>query len=59
MVKMWRNFKNGSKWLICGALLKMAQDGKNMAHSEKWLKFVKIWHTVEKWLKLVKIEAQS
>jgi len=29
----------------CGALVKMAKNGKNEAHSSKWLKMVKMWRT--------------
>jgi len=34
---MWRTRKSASKWSNGVELLKMAQNGKNEAHSFKWL----------------------
>ena len=48
MVIMCRPPKYGSRWLEFGALVKRAQygkKGKNVAHSYKWIKVVKMWRT--------------
>ena len=48
MVIQCRPPKNGTKWLEYGAPVKRAQYGKNgkdVAHSYKWMKMVKMWRT--------------
>jgi len=42
---VWRTRKSGTKWSNCGTLVKMAQNGQDVAHSYKWQKIVKLWRT--------------
>ena len=45
MVNMWRTRMNDLKCEKCGALVKTARNGKNVARSYELLKIIKMWRT--------------